>query len=102
MTFDPDRPCRHEDFVAQVEVNRLLSDDEDDEPRGFAATVRIWCKLCEESFTFMGVPTVGLLADELTISPDATELRIPVRPRSAEPDFGLGLPGFSVRQRMGR
>lgn len=99
MTVDPDRPCRHEDFTAHVEVNRLFPREESAEPSGFAAVVHIWCSGCEEAFTFMGVPTVGMLVTEPTISPDATELRIPIRPRSSEPDFGLGLPGFSIRRR---
>lgn len=28
---------------------------------------------------------------------DETELRIPIRPSSADPDFGTGIPGFALR-----
>lgn len=29
---------------------------------------------------------------------DETELRAPLRPASADPDFGLGIPGVAIRQ----
>ena len=41
----------------------------------------------------------GLRPDRPMVSVDETELRAPIRPESADPDFGLGIPGFAVTWR---
>lgn len=99
MTADPDKPCPHEDFDAVVEVNRLTS-----EPGGpvtaYSADIRIRCAQCGEPFRWIGVQA-GMRPDRPMVSVDETELHAPIRPASADPDFGLGIPGFAVRWRDG-
>lgn len=91
-TADPDRACAHEAFTSYVAVNRLTSGD-DGPVTGYAADIRISCAQCGEPFRFVGVP-VGLTPDRPMCSMDEAELRAPIRPASADSDFGLGIPGF--------
>lgn len=88
------------DFEANVEVNQLLADGspEDSTPIGFDATIRVWCKDCDEKFRWIGVP-YGLSPRQPMTDPAEEELRAPLRPASSDSDFGLGLPGFSIRMR---
>ena len=76
--------CEHEDFEAFVEVDRLAN-DEDALARGevnhYVASVRIRCAECQQVFGFR-VPDVGLLPDRPTVSPSATEMRVPLIPPS--------------------
>jgi hypothetical protein len=92
--------CDHENFISNVEVNRLQRSDEDSTIVGFSADIRIRCVACDEPFVFHGVP-IGLLSDRPCISVDGTELRAPLRPQSSDPHFGLGLAGFEARVREG-
>lgn len=95
--YDLDRACPHEHFETWSVVNRLTL--EDDEPVfAYAAEVRINCTDCSEPFRFIGVQA-GLRPDRPTCSVDETELRVPIRPASSDPDFGLGSPGFAIRYR---
>lgn len=101
MTADPDKPCPHEDFAAEVDVNRLLDGQEDGSaPRAYSASIRVCCAQCGEPFRWIGVPA-GLRPDRPMVSVDETELRAPLRPASSDPDFGLGIPGFAVTMREG-
>lgn len=97
MTADPDRACPHEDFDAVVGVNRLTS-----EPGGpvtaYSADIRVSCAQCGELFRWIGVEA-GLKPDSPMVSVDEAELRAPIRPASADPDFGLGIPGFAITVR---
>lgn len=94
-----DRPCPHGDFAAEVEVNRLTSGDEPGASvTGYSATIRVRCAQCDEPFRWTGVQA-GLMPDRPMCSVDETELRAPLRPASADPDFGLGIPGFAVGYR---
>lgn len=95
---DPDRPCPHEDFDAYVAVNRITAGDDDPTVIGYAADIKVNCRACEEPFRWTGVPA-GISPRHPTCTVDETELRAPLRPASADPDFGMGLPGFSVRYR---
>jgi len=97
VTADPDRACPHENFAADVEVNRLAGKD-GAEITGYAADIRVWCADCDERFRWIGVPA-GLSPREPMVSVDETELRAPLRPASSDPDFGLGIPGFAVTMR---
>lgn len=90
--------CAHEDFEAEVDVHRLV--ESEPEVRGLSADVRIRCRECGEPMVFVGAP-VGLLPSRPTINVDGTELRAPLRPQSADPHFGMGLPGFAARIREG-
>ena len=93
--IDLDRPCPHDDFVVQANVVRLAA--ETGGPCvGFMAELEVRCAACDERFRWMGVPA-GLLADRPACSPDEFELRAPIRPSTADPDFGMGLPGFAMR-----
>lgn len=95
MAADPDRACLHENFGAVVEVNRL-SQVEGGPIDAYAADIRVQCADCGEPFRWVGVPA-GLSPRQPMCSVDETELRAPLRPASADPDFGLGMPGFAVR-----
>jgi hypothetical protein len=97
---DPDRPCPHEDFQALVEVGRETR-TEGGPVVGFSASVRVWCLACDEKFRWIGVEA-GLMPDRPMCSIDETELRAPLRPATADPDFGLGIPGFAVTVRDAR
>lgn len=92
---DPDQPCQHENFDAFVDVARITASDTDPTVVGYAAEIKVTCRDCNEPFRWTGVPA-GLSPGHPTCSVDETELRAPLRPASADPDFGLGLPGFSV------
>lgn len=87
--------CPHEDFVANVDVDRLSAVD-GGPIVGFAACLTIRCAVCSESFVFPG-HQAGLARDRVTTSIDAAELRVPIRPASSSPDLGRNLPGFLVK-----
>ena len=65
--------CRHEDFVANVAVNRL------EDTGGFAADITIRCAECQKPFQFLGLPG-GLSPDKPTVSADCPEARMPIAP----------------------
>jgi hypothetical protein len=100
MVADPDKPCPHEDFEVWAEVNRLSS-TEGGPVDAFAADIKINCANCGESFRWIGLEA-GLMPSRPMVSVDETQLRAPIRPASADPDFGLGIPGFAVRMRLPR
>ena len=56
---DPDHACPHEDFLAEVDVNRLTSGDSP-EITGYIADIRVRCADCGEPFRWTGVPA-GLM-----------------------------------------
>jgi hypothetical protein len=95
---DPDRACPHENFAAEVEVSRITGGEPDGPVIAFSAAIRARCADCGEPFRWTGVQA-GLSQDRPMCSPDETELRAPLRPASADPDFGMGLPGFAVTWR---
>jgi hypothetical protein len=92
---DPDRPCPHENFSAAVGVNRLT--DEAGTVNAFSAEITVECAACGEKFRWIGADA-GLSPGKPMVSVDEFTLRAPIRPASADPDFGLGIPGFSIRQ----
>lgn len=94
MTADPDKPCPHEDFDVFAEVGRI-TDGEGGPVTAYSASLRVSCQQCGEPFRWVGMQA-GLRADRPMVSVDETELRAPIRPASADPDFGLGIPGFAV------
>lgn len=99
-TADPDRPCRHENFALHADVNRLTRSDDDPTVIGYSADIRVWCEDCQEPFRWNGIPA-GISPAHPTCSVDETELHAPLRPASADPDFGMGLPGFAISYRPG-
>lgn len=63
--------CTHEEFDAQVDVNRL-------QPSGrFCADIRIQCRQCKEPFRFLGLPA-GLDLNGASVSVDGTEARLAI------------------------
>jgi hypothetical protein len=97
--MNPDLPCLHEDFMATVEVVRR-TEIEDGPVVGYMAEVHVRCAVCDEPFRWIGVPA-GMKATQPMCSADETELRAPVRPASADPDFGMGIPGFAIAVHSG-
>lgn len=98
MTADPDKACAHEDFNVHVEVNRLARSDDDPTIIGYSADIRVECAQCKEPFRWNGVQA-GLSPAHPMCSIDEKTLSAPLRPASADPDFGLGLPGYAVTYR---
>lgn len=96
--IDPDRPCPHEDFEAQVDVVRRTASDEDPTVVGYTTSIRVECSQCHEPFRWIGVQA-GDVPDRPMCSVDEKELRAPIRPASSDPDFGLGIPGFAIGYR---
>ncbi len=89
---NPDRACEHLNFEAVVTINRLG----DPVVKGYSAKITVECRDCKEPFRWIGVPA-GLLPTQPCCSVDEKTLNAPLRPASSDPDFGLGIPGFSVR-----
>jgi hypothetical protein len=98
---DPDQPCPHENFDVLACVNRLTKTDDDPTVIGFSADIKIECRDCGEPFRWTGVPA-GLSPAQPMCSVDEATLSAPIRPASADPDFGLGLPGYAVTVREPR
>lgn len=97
MTADPDKACPHENMDAYVAVNRITAREEPGSPvAAFMADIKVSCADCGEPFRWIGVPA-GMKPGQPMCSVDETELHAPLRPASSDPDFGLGIPGFSVR-----
>lgn len=92
---DPDRACPHGDFAAFADVGRITK-VEGGPVVSYTVSLRVECTQCQEKFRFVGVQA-GLRPDRPMVSVDETELRAPIRPASADPDFGLGIPGFAIR-----
>ena len=94
VSFTDENPCPHEDFTADVAVNRLQ--DGQDVTTGYSADIRVRCVECEERFVWVGLP-FGLRPDAPTVSVDGFEMRAPLRPESAPEDYGFDSPGFTIR-----
>jgi hypothetical protein len=94
---DPDKPCPHEHFDAEVGVNRLTGEP-DGPVTAYSADIRIRRVQCDEPFRWIGVQA-GVKPDRPMVSVDETELHAPIRPASSDPDFGLGIPGFAITVR---
>jgi len=96
--MNQDRACPHQDFEACVEVNRIAASDDDPTIVGYSADVTVRCASCHEPFRWTGLDA-GLSPARPMCSADEATMRAPLRPASADPDFGLGLPGFAVGYR---
>jgi hypothetical protein len=99
---DPDRACLHPDFALFADVGRIVAEgqpENDETPAiAFRASIRVDCAVCGEKFRWIGVEA-GDMPSRPMVGIDEFELRAPIRPASADPDFGLGMPGFAVRFR---
>lgn len=87
--------CPHEDFRADVDVHRLVSEQEPTAFVGLSVDVRVRCLGCGERLKFR-VPKMGVLANDATRSLDSTEVRVPAW-IGDDDTLGADLPGFSVR-----
>lgn len=86
--------CKHENFVANVTVNRIGEGDEPiGEVKGFMADVKINCADCGLPFEFMGFDC-GLSWSKPMVNPSAQEIRIPIRPKGSK--ILPALPGFEA------
>lgn len=72
--------CEHENFEAQVEVNRLCREP-DGPVEGMSASIAILCATCAEPMVFVGAP-VGLSPRHPAINVEGTELRSASRTRA--------------------
>lgn len=100
LLINADLPCPHEDFEAAVEVSRLTRSDDDPTVIGYSADITVRCAQCGEKFRWTGLQA-GLSPAHPMCSIDETVLLAPLRPASADPDFGLGLPGYAVSFQRG-
>lgn len=95
--LDMDRACEHPDFEVAADVNRL-TDTEGGPVTGYSVDLTVRCAVCREQFRWVGVPA-GMSQAQPRCSLDESTLHAPIRPASADPDFGLGIPGFAIRYR---
>lgn len=96
--IDQDRPCPHLNFMANVAVNRIgEAETTDGLPRAYMADITVCCEDCGEPFRWCGVQA-GLSFAHPMVSVDELEMHAPLRPASADPDFGMGIPGFAIQQ----
>lgn len=99
MTADAGSSCPHVEFDVYAKVNRFV----DREPQqgeippadGFGVDLTVSCRDCHEPFVWVG-PMAGFSPGEPRVSFNGTELRAPIRPRSAPVDFGLHRAGFHI------
>lgn len=103
VTTNPDRACKHQHFVANVTVGRIGEGDPGSGgmPTAYTAEVTVNCAPapdgCGEQFRFNGLQA-GLSYAHPMCNVDETLLIAPLRPASADPDFGLGIPGYAIQQ----
>ncbi len=94
---NPDAPCPHLNFDADVQVARIVQDEQPGAaPHAFMCEVTVHCTDCKEPFRFNGL-TAGMSFTHPMVSVDEKTLRAPIRPASADPDFGFGIPGFAIK-----
>lgn len=98
MAVDPDRACPHENFRADVAVNRIVRSDDDPTVTGYSADITVECEDCGEPFRWTGLDA-GMSPARPMCSVDEKTLIAPLRPASADPDFGLSLPGYAIHVR---
>ena len=87
--------CKHENFLADVQVNRL-PETEGGPVKRYCADVRIKCTDCDLPFRFIGLPA-GLDLNGAATSIDATEARLAIAPKGEVVSGMEGVRGFSIR-----
>lgn len=88
--------CKHENFFAKIDVQRLFHDGKED-PSAFVAEIKINCVDCGLQFEFLGVP-MGYQPGATRVSPDGLELRAALKPKGQILDQ-RGMPGFDIKVR---
>lgn len=84
--------CRHCDFEATVDVNRV---ERADGGIDFAADVRVTCTRCRKPMQFLGLP-LGLNMRGAATSPDGLQARLAMVPQGDTP-HPLAAMGFEIR-----
>ncbi len=74
--------CEHEDFIANVNVHRLTSEDKL-KVVGFNADIKVKCAGCGQAFEFIGIEA-GVSPFEPRVSIDSTQLRAPIKPSTGQ------------------
>lgn len=88
--------CDHENFAAEVDVNRLPQ-KEGGPVKRWCAEVRIKCADCELPFRFIGLPA-GLDLNGAATSVNAEEARLAMAPKGQVISvLEGGVSGFSIR-----
>lgn len=77
--------CEHKNFVANVNVHRLVSENKTTVV-GINADITIKCSDCGQPFEFIGVPA-GLSPFHPMVSADSTELRAPIKAATGQLAF---------------
>ena len=91
--------CEHNVFECNVNVNRILKDEQSTEVMRFNADVRITCVECGTPFRFIGLPA-GSDLNGAAVSIDGTEARLCIAPKGEVLSELEGTPvGFTVRKR---
>lgn len=92
--------CEHMDFLADVNVARILKGEGGPVVR-YMAEVRVKCAECGTEFRFVGLPA-GMDYNSPCVSVDACEARMPIAPKGEVLSELEGTPiGFTVRKRGG-
>lgn len=87
--------CQHENFYVNAEVARL-TESEGGPVKCFTVDLHVKCMDCELPFEWVGFEgRVGWMSGEPMVSPDAQELRVPIRPKGS--DILPALPGFTIK-----
>lgn len=86
--------CKHENFVAHADVQRIARSETDPQIDGFYVELRIHCAECDIPFVFRGLP-MGLSQAHPTGDLLSECLTAPIYPKG-DPYLGLGLPGLDV------
>jgi hypothetical protein len=94
QTAAPDAACEHMQLSPAVSFEQIR-DEATEEVLGLVVSLQVRCGACGEEFRFTGAP-VGMSGEHPTVSLDEGTLLAPLRPASADRDFGLGVPGYAV------
>lgn len=86
--------CPHMNFKAQVNVTRMTDNKDETTVMGYTAEITINCLECGLPFEFIGVDA-GMMPTRPMASPDAQELRAPIRPKGCK--IMPAIPGFTMR-----
>ncbi len=89
--------CPHEEFVTNVQVDRI-TDGEGGDVSHFFAEVTIRCTQCQEAFCFVGMER-GLDPLKPMMSVMGEEARLPIRPSSEANQELLPMSGFTIKRR---
>jgi hypothetical protein len=91
------KPCEHENFMADVQVNRIPLREGGPIER-YMADVRVKCNDCGLPFRFIGLPA-GVDLNGASVSVDAEEARLAIAPKGeVRSEIEGGDVGFSIRK----